>query len=518
MVPDVAVGWSSDCSFRLRIALAVAVLETKPDDTTPREYILRLRAHLKVARGNAVGVRRQRFFDCIAYWKDRCEILDARVANLEKRMEVMQDNNRPTGLLSNSSVDGAPSSQTGQVQRKQKVLPRSQSMTSSKGDTTRSFAGPPENMESYHVDGDRPQSPAHDHSFAEILTESVSRLHRLRKQHSEDPETICLQLIHIVRSIGTCQISTPHTRPASSNGNEDMVPEASHIQTVVACSRAFNMVLTAFRKVRSALDKTLLASVVYECLRMYRSLLDQIAEKAKRLGMAEVAGQTGRVGQSGAKPLRDSGSLPNPTSHFLYNLLSSLDKNDTVEREIFEGWLFLVVKRVGDLLFFSTFGAQRARLIETDIVRWESTSRNARNTTQDVKVERLAFQTEVRPLVTLLKRAMALAPLYMNPRSAASTRNVSNQARSAGSRPSVSSTSRTPLYPRVRERLQRTLIHCMFGEGDDNELLDILRKPARPGRYPKDSIPTNTGVEDWFMEEVWKVVGWDLLSREGGEC
>ncbi len=61
----------------------------------------------------------------------------------------------------------------------------------------------------------------------------------------------------------------------------------------------------------------------------------------------------------------------------------------------------------------------------------------------------------------------------------------------------------------------------MYGgaENASDEFLDILTKPMPPMRGLSTQNVTKVkdeDVESWYMEEVWKLVGWDILAREGG--
>jgi hypothetical protein len=54
----------------------------------------------------------------------------------------------------------------------------------------------------------------------------------------------------------------------------------------------------------------------------------------------------------------------------------------------------------------------------------------------------------------------------------------------------------------------------MFGETQDDELSDVLRKPGRIGPMPKFSKIEENDVGDWFTREIWRVLGWSIISNE----
>jgi hypothetical protein len=54
----------------------------------------------------------------------------------------------------------------------------------------------------------------------------------------------------------------------------------------------------------------------------------------------------------------------------------------------------------------------------------------------------------------------------------------------------------------------------VFGEEDHDEFAEVLRKPGSLGAMPRITKMEEDDVGDWFSGEVWRLVGWDLLSRE----
>jgi hypothetical protein len=59
----------------------------------------------------------------------------------------------------------------------------------------------------------------------------------------------------------------------------------------------------------------------------------------------------------------------------------------------------------------------------------------------------------------------------------------------------------------------------MYGSKHDDEFLDILTKPMpamRIGTLSNVAKIDDKDVEQWYKEEVWRLVGWDIMAREGG--
>jgi len=86
---------------KLQIALAIAVLKTKPDGITARgkcsnsgltsplltvtEYVLCLRSHFKRGRQVSTEEQQHRHLDSVAYWREQYERAEAKCQELEHR-------------------------------------------------------------------------------------------------------------------------------------------------------------------------------------------------------------------------------------------------------------------------------------------------------------------------------------------------------------------------------------------------------------------------------------------------
>jgi hypothetical protein len=67
----------------------------------------------------------------------------------------------------------------------------------------------------------------------------------------------------------------------------------------------------------------------------------------------------------------------------------------------------------------------------------------------------------------------------------------------------------------VRKKLQNTLLRGVFGH-DDEWFEDAFRRPAAEASTEEDAVtsPDIEGNGEWFVGEVWCVLGWDILSEQ----
>jgi hypothetical protein len=166
-------------------------------------------------------------------------------------------------------------------------------------------------------------------------------------------------------------------------------------------------------------------------------------------------------------------------------------------------------------LYYLTFGQHRSTSIEGNILPPPEPRDAAESTRLDS--DALATRLEVKALVLILERAMGLAPNHMNPQNARPSSASNRPARTMSTKTPVTST-RARLSPLARDRLQRTLVACMYGNNTNDEFLDVLTKPVpamRLGSMQNVAKVDDKDVQTWYKEEVWRLVGWDILAREG---
>ena len=78
-------------------------------------------------------------------------------------------------------------------------------------------------------------------------------------------------------------------------------------------------------------------------------------------------------------------------------------------------------------------------------------------------------------------------------------------------------TSNRTFAKRVRDKLQITLLRGVFGD-DDEVFKDALQKPV-PSAVDNDVDVASNGDQpgDWFIGEVWRILGWNILTGQSGD-
>ncbi|KAF2209199.1 hypothetical protein CERZMDRAFT_87171 [Cercospora zeae-maydis SCOH1-5] len=197
-----------------------------------------------------------------------------------------------------------------------------------------------------------------------------------------------------------------------------------------------------------------------------------------------------------------------PYATFLGKLIQMIDPKTGANHAIFEGFSYCVLDHLGKRLYTIVFGKPRAPNLQTEIEQ----SIDMPDEQQPLSHEQKQVRLEAPYLLHLLNRVMIAAPAFYG--------NVHGIKHSSGKTKSVNKApAKNNLAVSARECLQRTLVNCMFGtEGVvDDPFKEYLRMPG-PGEgtltLPKIK---EVDVPEHFKEEIWRVLGWDILAKEGGE-
>jgi hypothetical protein len=285
------------------------------------------------------------------------------------------------------------------------------------------------------------------------------------------------------------------------------------------CARGFMSVLVGLTRLTQDTDNPRLSGlVVCELADMFKTVLvaiDSVARKTAQQTPSLITESNSAKEKAPTKAVKES--VPaRALAHLLIGLLGFLDKTNTVHQQIFDGFVYLLLERVGRRLFYCTFGRHRSSTVGGDLesIPAPTSPEEARKR----EVEELGTHLEVKALILILERAMGLAPNHMNPQ----TSNVGRSQKKLGrtlSLKNLPAASKARLSPVAKERLQRTLVACMYGDKADDEFLDVLTKPMpsmRLGSLQNVARVENKDVEDWYKKEVWRLIGWDVLAKETG--
>lgn len=358
------------------------------------------------------------------------------------------------------------------------------------------------------------------------LTESLFTTHKLCRSTEPDVDTLCFALVRTSTALGKAiglvarrhgQLSRQDRQTSAPASLDQDRSQFAHAMTI--CARGFMSVLVGLQKLNdSSNNPRLLNLVVCELAEMFKTVLIAVQSVARQSAQqASAQTEDNKRSRDVTKSVKES--VPaRALAHLLAGLLGFLEKTNPIHQQIFDGFVYVLLERVARRLFYCTFGRHRSSTIEGDLEPVPDLSSASTEVLQKVKVEALGTHLEVKALILVLERAMGLAPNHMNPHSSNVGRNQKTLGRTLSLR-NLPAASRARLSPVAKERLQRTLITCMYGDKVDDEFLDVLTKPLpsmRLGSLQNVARVEDKDVEEWYKKEVWRLVGWDVLAREHG--
>ncbi|KAK1813869.1 hypothetical protein LTR12_011777 [Friedmanniomyces endolithicus] len=495
---------------KLAIAFALSVVTSKPAELS----------HVAKGRRRDAISSTQRFLDHSAHWrseyeraKDAWQIAEGQAVEL--RMEVERLKAR---LESAKPAASVPKKRKKAVDEDVIPVPRSPK----KAKRTANPGSRDEATELGMVTG---------FGFAEvgeignILVRGLYETCTLSKHPNRSEATVLAS--HLVRTASALPqvvqqaIKTSVTQPVS--GHEVLRT------TLTAAAKAVASLVVGLDRLSQATNGTeLQGQVVYTYVHMFVSLLGTLEEvsefevvEAQRKTSTPAAAKRTTTSkkkassrQSKEPSLKESPSL-NAIICFLGGIIDVLDERVAVHKQLYEGFAYGVLNKLGTRLYTSVFGDARGPTIADEITACarldeiEDAATEPTVAAPTVKLEQVKMEAPY--LVHLLSKIMATAPKHLGAVISAKT----GKAKLSDNKGSM----KGALALHAKDRLQRTLVNCIFGtEGLDQEdpFMDCLKMPSMVGQLhmPMPKVK-ELEVQDWFKAEVWRLLGWEILGKEG---
>jgi len=341
------------------------------------------------------------------------------------------------------------------------------------------------------------------------------RFQKLFLQPGSDPEAICSSLIGMAASLGFVftAIAKRYDRLAVRTRSKPSLPSLGEDKselacTISACTRAFVMLLVGLDGLEEdSPGRRLPGLVIYECVNMFHLALAAIETAASQSASTQMTTQP-KAGSRAAPSFAKTSVAAHGIAQLLVTMVGRLEQNNPAHQKLFDGFAFVLFERASKRLYYCTFGRHRSASIEDDIMPPVVPTDPKHSVRQES--EALAIRYEVKELIVILERAMGIAPNHMNLQVV--KKNATKPSRTLSLK--TLTTSKARLNPLAKDRLQRTLIACMFGYKVDNDFLNVLTMPVRPASLPTVPKMDDNDVEEWYQKQVWRLVGWDILTKE----
>ena len=277
-------------------------------------------------------------------------------------------------------------------------------------------------------------------------------------------------------------------------------PEIISVIRSVEC--AYNLIYQALGKISGPeRDKPDVSQVIYHIVCLYNAAMktleqycktraEQLLDTTKSTAKSAKQKQNSKSKRSGPKP---DDEIAGQIIRLLGTMILSLDVSFSEHQDLLEGAVFILLNRVGRLLCLFVFQDLQLRP-DLRIDPWKLPLPHG---LKDVELNEKSLCTakmEAKHLIWVLERTLT----YLD-----------------SSPPSPSSQMFTS---KIKKSLQNTLLQTVFGT-DDKFFQKSLQCPVLPDTLDLERLRAcaqipEQAVPDWFTQEVWRLLGWDILMSK----
>lgn len=292
---------------------------------------------------------------------------------------------------------------------------------------------------------------------------------------------------------------------------------------VTAADRSNGLLIAGISRISYVADGAeATGHVVYSYVQMYQRLLDclqmlSVFEATRMAGEERKADASRRSSPSKSKTkqpkqtnIEESAALSLMTN-FLCRTVDGLDSKIDAHKSVFEGFTYVALDKLGGKLYHLVFGHERGPTIEDEIAASNDSDEIGdavdTGTLTQREQQMRAAKLEAPYLIHLLNRIMNAAPAHLD----AVVKHNNGKPKQA-----CKGSMKGAIAVAAKERLQRTLVNAVFGEesnAGDDLFKDCLRMPSISGPLPMPKAK-EPDIQEWFKEELWRLLGWEILSRD----
>ncbi|OQN97455.1 hypothetical protein B0A48_16614 [Cryoendolithus antarcticus] len=495
----------------------MAVVSNKPDDMTVRDYIALLRQHIAKGRRENTLSAAYRHLDRAAYWRAECE-------------------RRELALRASEAATMEGLREIEMLKAKNEILKASTAVPTKRKRVPADVVPVPRSPKRTRRDHSPARGPVIDLDLKTGLEDQL-----LRDEGCELMGHLCMINTYLKAGIIVqdeapsmtyyliqASKAVPKAVPKAvkdavlkhaGSESEDLTAMRS---VLIAAGRVVAALIVGLTKLGRVDDSELqLSQVTHALVTMFDALCDNL----QVISIAEVTGPASddaSASASSRKTKPKAHNRINIADHtvlnlftvFLSGLLKQLDAKHGCHRSLFEGATFVILKKLGSNFHAIVFRHPSATIeesIKSFATTGDTQSKAIEPSDTDMTAQACA-KLEAPYHLHLLKLILSMAPAFLPP---APTIGKSGKVKAT---PKLGSITKTSLTVLAKERLQRTLINAVFGtEGlgsEDDMLLEALRMPVLgDARIPVPRVK-EAEVGEWFKEEVWRLLGWEVLGRE----
>ncbi|KAJ5945764.1 hypothetical protein N7454_002603 [Penicillium verhagenii] len=477
------------------LAFAIAIVKQKPPDKDVKDYILEIRQCIR----NDMQVQpSDKFFDSVAFWQkaykeseaEQAKLLN-RIFELEQRTQGLRSkikNSQSTGILSPGKRKASPPDSLKVLDPPRKKTHPHQSKTRLAKRTERDENEEYSDNENCDCDQLCPRIEMFgaDYGVAPKLMRQIYTIQRaLQKRHNtKQLTTNAVNLCKITESeiLGAMLgLKSPENQPKPSSSKQ--VGKHDLAAVTKAAELSFNLVHQALNKVMGTQEeKYCKGQITYYLVCLFESTMSVLTQICTGRQPEEDAPLASNV-----KSLKMEKSNAQHLLDLLCTMALSLDLNRSEDQEAMEGFLFIVMDRVGKML--SLFVFDNGQLPSDRYPDLEAP--HGIRAMKEEGLTREVAQFEAKNLIQFLERV--LGPQILGPQ-ILGTEVMQSQ-----------------FLGKMKGRLQKSLMQAVFGNNDPLFREGLTRPTTPPVLSGSNRPPNKQEFPEWFTEQLWRLVGWDLL-------
>ncbi|EFW19484.1 hypothetical protein D8B26_007710 [Coccidioides posadasii str. Silveira] len=505
-----------------QLALAIAILKSKPPHTTIKDYILCIRNYIKTGQRERDESSQEYHLDSTAFWREAYEKSEAAQSRLLDRIYELEQRNGASAL----NVEPESGSKAPLRKRKTNGSPGSIALRPPKRSKTTAD-------EKINIRKANSKFAASELGIAAGFLENATtpflrRVHTLRKllHRPSEPEllvTTCADICANVEQLIRLSIGPNRTKTMNSDNSSHIRSQnPGLLDILIVFEQCYPLLLQALRKVAGK-DKVKnnKGIIHYHLVHLFQFILLQLHQhvlaKAKAIShLGKVSTKKGRqvprtkttnpLGQPLAQLSREDSQTLDSISRVLATMILSINTSRYRQIDLLEGFLFILLEHIGQMLGLVVFKELRS---------------NSDLRTCPSKLPLpcpLAKEPTSRIEPTILEHAAVLQSYHLIWifEQALSTLDRCGDHLKSGVRGCNITSTTSPFLAHTKKKLQNTLLRGVFGE-DDAKFQDSLKLPrpvvqSRGMNGSADNIESsgeNNG--DWFIQELWRLLGWNTL-------
>lgn len=357
----------------------------------------------------------------------------------------------------------------------------------------------------------------------------MRQLYTLQQTLQKKPNysVIVLNAVDLCKAAESAVLSIHETQASGRSKASDTLkePEPNPISVLYALELAYEVLCQGLNKLASSAEgRKHEGHLVYHLVSLFETILRALEQRSKATAKLEEENsaqrrQTKKQKQQATKSNKqaktsttkpDEDEVSQGIVRLLAAMMLSGSSNSvataTTHQDLLEGYLFVLLSRVGKILCLFEF---RDLLLRPDLRAAPDKLPMPQGLlqaefTDDASIR--AAEMEAKYLAWLLERAMAVVYSFFMKSSTSSNANSNGTVNEDG--------PNEPLLRFAKRKLQSTLLKAVFGD-EHPAFVESLKRPrllpealARPCRAAEES------ALEWFPREVWRLLGWDMLAED----